>query len=124
MSKNQLDTGMLKNIAKGKLGPMETYGEMRKTWTQGRGKMRGKREVPFLRNLLAIYKSSYLGVTSRRISDYTHLRFCEFAEYCAYKMTLFRIKRRIAFLGVTVGATMFGYWAAGWGTNWYTLGYR
>ena len=98
--------------------------ELRKAWTSGVEKVRYPRDSPIVKRLLAIYTGSPPGKLSNKVRDYFHMKFCAFAETIAYKLTLFRIRRRISFMSVTLGGLLFGYWAAGWGTNWYSMGYR
>ena len=61
---------------------------------------------------------------SARISDYSHLKWCNFIEYVGYKLTLFRVRRYIALFGSTFGAMTLGYICAGHGNNFFTMGYR
>ena len=77
-----------------------------------------------MKRVFAIYKTSRVGQLSTRISDKSHAKWCQWSENFAYKLTLFRVRRRIGLFTVTVGAMCLGYLHAGYGTNWYTLGYR
>ena len=92
--------------------------------TGGNERMRRRREAPVFKRLGALYQSTRVGKISRRISDYSHVRWFELCEHIVYKLSLFRIRRRIAFLMCSFGAFAFGYVHAGFGNNFYTLGYR
>ena len=71
--------------------------------------MRGLWESPFNKRLSLIYRNSPPGVLSRRISDFSHLRFVAFGEYLVYKLSLYRVQRRIGFLSATIGGLLVGY---------------
>ena len=86
--------------------------------------MRTAVEAPLAKRVIKVYNNSRVGLFSTRIAEYSHSKFYQMSEYVAYKLTLFRIRRRIGFLSVTLGGLFLGYLQAGYGHNWFTLGWR
>ena len=85
--------------------------------------MRRSWHSPIVRRFLQIWRESWIGSTSRQISDRTHMQCYYFSEYLAYKLSIYRVQRRIGLFAVTFGAAFVGYIMAGWGANWFTGGY-
>ena len=90
----------------------------------GRHRVRNFWNTPLFNRIYQHYSRSRVGQLSKQISDTSHQKWCEFADHIAYKLTLFRVRRRLLLLFVTFGAASFGYFAAGYGTNWFTMGFR
>ena len=75
----------------------------------GREKVRGKKDAPIVQRMLKIYHTSRVGLLSRRASDYSHYKWCEGAEYIAYKLSLYRVRRRLSVLSLILGGLFIGY---------------
>lgn len=57
------------------------------------------------------------------ISETSHQGWCNVWDWIAYKLTIFRVRRRICLFLSTFGACWFGFFVSGYGQNLYTLGY-
>lgn len=64
-----------------------------------------------------------MGRFSVQVRHQSSSYWSDFWHYLAYKLTLFRVRRRLAVLFCTLGATYLGYTLAGYGQNLYTMGY-
>ena len=81
----------------------------------GRHKARKPWTSPIVRRGLDIWRVSWIGSTSKQISDHSQMKWYEFMKYLAYKWTIYRVKRLTALFMATFGASFVGYVYAGWG---------
>ena len=87
-------------------------------------KVRSPWHSPMARRFLNTWRESRIGSTSKQINDRSHMQFYYFGEYIAYKLTIYRIQRKITLFMATFGSFFVGYLYSGWGANWFSAGYR
>ena len=90
----------------------------------GRIRTRRAMESPWIVNIKAWYKASRVGIFSMRLSDLAHNSGQRFWSRFLYLSRLFWVRRLFMLFNATFGACFFGYVMAGYGTNFYTVGYR
>ena len=105
-------------------GPLANVIELYDGVKGGRYKYRRWYDAPLVKRLCNLYNSSRVGKLSAQVSDYTHIKWSQFADWTIYKLSLFRVQRQISMFLVTFGAMFAGYIFAGHGNNLYTMGYR
>lgn len=96
---------------------------MRYLVTGGRQRVRRYYESPIYMRASKVYRSTMLGRLSTFISDKSHLMWFDFMNWISYKLTLFRVRRRLGLFLSTFCALWFGFFVAGFGQNYYTMGY-
>lgn len=94
---------------------LKLYFRFRYLLSGGRNKLRNWYHSPIYLRLTKIYENTSVGKTSKVISDRSHDFWSKFWEYSAYKLSLYRIRRRFGFAAVTLGAYWLGFFIAGWG---------
>jgi hypothetical protein len=94
---------------------IELYSRIRYLLTGGRFKIRKYYESPIYMRASRVYRSTMLGRLSTFISDKSHHMWFDFWNWVSYKLTLFRVRRRIGLFISTFGALWFGFFVAGYG---------
>ena len=109
--------------ARGNSVPLGVPIAMSLRMTKGVRKLRTWRESPLYNRLLPIYLDTRVGAFSKRLSDMSHHRWWIAWEWIAYKLTIYRNRRRVGLFLATMGAFSFGLFDSHKGRNYYTIGF-
>jgi hypothetical protein len=106
--------------------PFEIYDKLLFRFKGGRPKLRSVTfgHMPFFIHVKDYYLNSRIGALSHKISLTCHNQFYTFWTKGLWKWNLFRTRRKTLLFLCTFGMAQFGYIIAGYGTNFYTMGYR
>ena len=89
----------------------------------GRVRVRSFYETPLRQRVVAMWRQSAPGKLSMTISDKSHALNMRFWLGVEYRLSLYKVRRRIALFFATFVSCFMGYVMSGFGTNLYTLGY-